>query len=409
MSSKPGLREIQVRSGHPDFLDLPWSAPLKRWGQLTGRKVEMPRGLSRHEVVFLGYDQAVYAFKELPARAAEREFDILRALEERGLPAVTAVGHARVATAGDEAEGSVLVTRFEEGSLPYRTLFMQPGLERYRERLLDAMASLLVRLHLGGLFWGDCSLSNTLFRRDAGELLALLVDAETSELHPSLSDGQRGQDVLILEENIAGELADLAAMTELPPALDVWETGDQIRQRYERLWREINRELSIRADERYRIHERIRALEGLGFSVSEVLLTPVPDGSLVRMRAIVTDRDYHRKTLHGLTGISAGDRQAALMLNEISELRATMHREREPSVPMSVAAYRWLTERWQVAMERLAPEREAGADLAEIYCQVLEHKWYLSEGAGHDVGFDAAIDDYRARMLAAPLLPSADR
>lgn len=409
MSSKPGLREIQVRSGHPDFLDLPWSAPLKRWGQLTGRKVEMPRGLSRHEVVFLGYDQTVYAFKELPAKAAEREFDILRALEERGLPAVTAVGHARVATAGDEAEGSVLVTRFEEGSLPYRTLFMQPGLERYRERLLDAMASLLVRLHLGGLFWGDCSLSNTLFRRDAGELLALLVDAETSELHPSLSDGQRGQDVLILEENIAGELADLAAMTELPPALDVWETGDQIRQRYERLWREINRELSIRADERYRIHERIRALEGLGFSVSEVLLTPVPDGSLVRMRAIVTDRDYHRKTLHGLTGISAGDRQAALMLNEISELRATMHREREPSVPMSVAAYRWLTERWQVAMERLAPEREAGADLAEIYCQVLEHKWYLSEGAGHDVGFDAAIDDYRARMLAAPLLPSADR
>lgn len=408
MSLKTTLREIQVRAGHPDFLELPWGAALKRWAALIGRCVEMPRGLSRHEVIFLSYDQAVYAFKELPPHAAEREFDILRTLEEHGLPAVTAVGHASVGTAAAE-EGSVLITRFEEGSLPYRTLFMQPGLERYRVRLLDAMASLLVRLHLGGLFWGDCSLSNTLFRRDAGELLALLVDAETSELHPSLSDGQRNQDLLILEENIAGELADLAAITELPPALDVWETGDQIRQRYERLWLEINRELSIRADERYRIHERIRKLEGLGFSVSEVLLSPVPDGSLVRMRAIVTDRDYHRKTLHGLTGISAGDRQAALMLNEISELRADMHREGEPSVPMSVAGYRWLTERWQVAMERLAPEREAGADLAEIYCQVLEHKWYLSERAGRDVGLDAAIDDYRARKLAAPLLPSADR
>ena len=409
MTATPALREIQVRSGHPDFLELPWSAPLKEWAKLCGNRVEMPRGLSRHEVVFLGYRQAVYAFKELPAPAAEREFDILRSLEEHDLPAVTAVGHARVAAPAGGEEGSVLITRFEDGSLPYRTLFMQPGLERYRVRLLDAMASLLVRLHLGGLFWGDCSLSNTLFRRDAGELLALLVDAETSELHPSLSDGQREHDVLILEENIAGELADLAAITELPASLDVWETGDQIRQRYERLWREINKELSIRSNERYRIHERIRALEGLGFSVSEVLLTPVPDGSRVRMRAIVTDRDYHRKTLHGLTGISAGDRQAALMLNEIAELRADLHREREPSVPMSVAAYRWLTERWQVAIERLTPEREAGADLAEIYCQVLEHRWYLSERAGRDVGFDAAIDDYRARRLAAPLLPSADR
>jgi hypothetical protein len=409
MPAEHPLREIQVRTGHPDFLELPWGAPLGRWAQLTERTIEMPRGLSRHEVVFLSYDQAVYAFKELTAQAAEREFDILRALEERGLPAVTAVGHARVAAEGGDGEGSVLITRFEEGSLPYRMLFMQPGLERYRERLLDAMVSLLVRLHLGGLFWGDCSLSNTLFRRDAGELLALLVDAETSELHPSLSDGQRGHDLAILEENIAGELADLAAITDLPPTMDVWETGDQIRQRYERLWREITRDLSIRADERYRIHERIRVLEGLGFSVSEVQLSPAPDGSLVQMRAIVTDRDYHRKTMHGLTGISAGDRQAALMLNEISELRATLHHEGGPSVPMSIAAYRWLTERWQVAMDRLAPEREAGADLAEIYCQVLEHKWYLSERAGHDVGLDAAIDDYRARNLADPLLPSVDR
>jgi Domain of unknown function (DUF4032)/Lipopolysaccharide kinase (Kdo/WaaP) family len=406
MTGGPGLLEIQVRAGHPDFLELPWQAPLREWPNLTERVVEMPRGLSRHEVVFLGYPEAVYAFKELPAGLAERESDTLRGLEERGLPAVTAVGHARVAL--EDGEGSVLITRFAEGALPYRTLFMQHGLERYRERLLDAMAILLVRMHLGGLFWGDCSLSNTLFRRDAGELFAFLVDAETSGLYPSVSDGQRAQDLAILEENIAGELADLSAIAELPPALDVWETGEQIRQRYEGLWHEIGVELSIAPDERYRIHERIRALEGLGFSVAEVQLTPVAGRSQVRMRAIVTDRDYHRKTLHGLTGISASDRQATLMLNEIAEMRATMHRDGAPSVPMSLAAYRWLTERWQVAMERLAPEREAGADLAELYCQVLEHKWLLSERAGRDVGLGAAIDDYRARILEDPLLPSTD-
>lgn len=54
---------------------------------------------------------------------------------------------------------------------------MSSSLERYRDHLLDAISGLLVQLHLAGTFWGDCSLSNTLFRRDAGALQAYLVDA----------------------------------------------------------------------------------------------------------------------------------------------------------------------------------------------------------------------------------------
>ena len=69
---------------------------------------------------------------------------------------------------------------------------------------------LLVRLHLAGFFWGDVSLSNTLFRRDAGAFAAYLVDAETGELHDRLSDGQREHDLDIARVNIAGELMDLA-------------------------------------------------------------------------------------------------------------------------------------------------------------------------------------------------------
>jgi hypothetical protein len=171
-----GLVAIHVRPGNPDFLDLPWGTPLAEWSSHTTRLVEVQRGLSRHEVLFCGYDGAVYAFKELPEPLAEREYTALRELEERKLPAVTAVGHASARSGAADAH-SVLITRYLDFSLPYRTLFMQPGLERYRERLLDAIASLLVRLHLAGVYWGDCSLSNTLFRRDAGELQAYLVDA----------------------------------------------------------------------------------------------------------------------------------------------------------------------------------------------------------------------------------------
>ncbi len=388
---RPGLLSLQARHGSPDFLDLPWSAPLAQWQERCARIVEVQRGLSRHEVVFVSYGGGIYALKELPPGLAEREYELLRALEERALPAVSAVGHAR-AFREEDGEKSVLVTRHLEGSLPYRTLFMDPGLERYRERLLDAISSLLVRLHLAGFYWGDCSLSNTLFRRDAGELTAYAVDAETSELHEALSDGQREQDLMLLEENIAGELADLSALLALPASLPVYETGANICRRYRRLWSEIRKETLIARHETYRIQERIRALNELGFSVGEFQLLAATDGHHLRLRTIVTDRDYHRHLLHSLTGVVASDAQAVLLLNEIKELKATLAQELNRSVALSVAASRWLDGRFRPATLRLCAALSK-TDPCEVYCQLLEHKWYLSENAQRDVGLDAAIDD----------------
>jgi hypothetical protein len=110
-----GLASLHVRPGHPDFLDLPWDAPLLAWRQRRDRIVEVPRGISRHEGLFVEHPQGLYAVKELPAHLGEREYDALRWLEERGLPAVVPAGHARVN--GGAGQGSVLVTRFLEASL----------------------------------------------------------------------------------------------------------------------------------------------------------------------------------------------------------------------------------------------------------------------------------------------------
>jgi hypothetical protein len=406
MTPPRGLHSLHLHQGHPDFLDLPWHLPLEEWRpEVCSRLVEVPRGLSRHTVVFVSHGAHIYALKELPVSVGLREYDMLRGLEERHLPAVTVVGLARVRVPGEPGdEVAILLTQYLPSSLPYRVLFMNKGLERYRERLLDAMASLLVRLHLGGFFWGDCSLSNVLFRRDAGELQAYAVDAETSELHPKLSDGQRELDLLIMEENITGGLADLAAMVELPAMLDVYETAPSIRQRYERLWAEINQEISITPGESYRIHERIRALNELGFSVGEVDLVASGDGSQLRMRTIVTDREYHRHQLHNLTGLVAEERQAALLLNEVREVKATLTREVNRSVPLSVAAFRWLDERFRPTLNRLERELGPAADEAELYCQVLEHKWFLSERAKRDVGLEVAVKEYVALRREQPAL-----
>jgi len=389
-----GLGALEVRPGSPDFADLPWDLPLAEWDGMCPRLVDVPRGLSRHDVRFVGYANAIYALKELPPSGAAREHDLLVRLEERRLPAVTPIGHARARTRHGEAI-SVLITRYLENSLPYRILFRAPGLARYRERLLDAIAGLLVRLHLAGFYWGDCSLSNTLFRRDAGELQAYLVDAETSDFPEKLDDARRRQDLLVLLENVAGELHDIVTLEGgWPAGLSLGETGPEIRRRYERLWTEVTREEAFEAGESFRMHERITALNALGFSVGEIEIVPTGEKNRVRMRTFVTDRDYHREQIHSLTGVVAEERQAQSMLNEIREIRAWLSAERGRSVSLTEAAFHWQRERYDPAIVRLASLVEKGGDAAELYCQVLEHKWFLSEREAHDVGLDRAIDDY---------------
>ena len=219
---------------------------------------------------------------------------------------------------------AVLITRHLDFSLPYRLLFSGPGVADLRNSLLDALAELLVRIHLAGFFWGDCSLSNTLFRRDAGTLSAYLVDAETGDLHPQLSTGQRAHDLQIAEENVAGELLDLeAADVGLPSGLDPLETAAEVPRRYEALWSELTREDVFGPDETYRIDERLRRLNELGFDVEEVQLVGDAGGQTLRLNPQVVEPGHHRRRLHTLTGLDVQENQARRLLNDLATFRAT--------------------------------------------------------------------------------------
>jgi hypothetical protein len=393
MDSSTPLLTLSIRPGYPDFLDLPWEYPLIEWRNHCEQRVEVPRGVSRHVVEFVNYDGDLYALKELPLVVAEKEYDLLRQMAENRLPVVRPVGH--ISVKNSTSNTSVLITQFLDYSQPYRSLIVNASEGKFIEHLLDAMAGLLVQLHLAGVFWGDCSLSNTLFRRDAGTLQAYLVDAETAEIHLELPPSLRHDDLNIMEENINGDLADLASSRLLPSNFPVFTTGNSIRHRYQRLWEEISKEEVINPSERFRIQERIRALNRLGFSVGELEIRTDEGGEKLKMRVVVTDRNFHRDQLHGLTGLETEEMQAQKMMNEIQELRASLSQEENRSLAMSVAAYKWLEETYLPAIRQLQPLIEKNhADPAELYCQILEHKWYLSETAQRDVGHQAAIDDY---------------
>ncbi len=180
-SWKMSTYRLTTHGTNTDLLDLPYGQPLAEWDESL--IVHVPRGISRHIVRFVEADGEIFALKEATDRFVLREHSLLRLLADRSVPVVDAYGTVVERTADDGGElPGLLLTKHLTFSLPYRSLFTGRGLPALSDRLLDALAELFVRLHLAGFYWGDCSLSNTLFRRDAGALAAYLVDAETAEL-----------------------------------------------------------------------------------------------------------------------------------------------------------------------------------------------------------------------------------
>ena len=401
---------MRFRGDASSLLQLPWATPLDEWPADAARFVELPVGESRHVVRFIALDSELLALKELPMRPARREYEVMRELEDRDAPAVRPVG--LVERPDDDA--AVIVTRYLMRSLQLRRLFrrLPEAAGDYRERFLDAMSSLLVELHRGGVYWGDCSLANTLLLRDGQALQAHLVDAETSEIHASLSEGQRRMDVDIAVENLAGDMLDIAATSgrSLDEADDEMAAALSLRDRYERLWAEIHAAEFLGPGDRFRVDARLRRLNALGFVVEEVIVEPSgPDGSQARLRVAVGSRRFHASRLRELTGLEAGEGQATVLLNDLASWAGFSAGAESfestaigmwPDQPLQRSARRWLMEVFEPTVDRLRQQLGHDVDSVQAYCDYIEVKWLLSEQAGNDVGDDEAI-----RRIAQQAVP----
>ncbi|KGN34362.1 lipopolysaccharide kinase [Knoellia sinensis KCTC 19936] len=388
---------LQITTARPDpaLLDLPWSTPLEDWPE--EHLAALPRGISRHIVRFVKLSGRVIAVKEIKEDIARREYAMLRNLRRLDQPSVEPFGvvSGRVAADGTPLD-ACLLTRHLKFSLPYRALFSQglrPGTET---RLIDALAVLLVRLHLTGFWWGDVSLSNTLFRRDAGSFAAWLVDAETGELLPALSDGQRAHDLDIARVNIAGELMDLQAGELLDEAIDPVVISNRIVTRYEELWRELTAMEEFDTGERWRVEERIRRLNSVGFDVDELAISTDIDGTRISIQPKVVDAGHHSRRLLRLTGLDVGEGQARRLLNDLDSYRAASDRQNDDE---ELVAHDWLTRIYEPLTRRVPRELSGKLEPAELFHEVLEHRWYMAERAQHDIPIEDAIEDYVASIL----------
>jgi len=377
--------------------DLPWGAPLEQWPD--DLVVALPRGISRHIVRFVRMDGVIYAVKEVEEHFAVREYELLFDLVRRDLPCVVPVGVVldRIDNEGEPLPGA-LITRHLEFSLPYRALFSSSLRLETANRLLDALALLLVQVHLVGFSWNDCSLSNTLFRRDAGAFAAYLVDAETGELHPRLSDGQRDYDLETAAMNVAGELMDLQAGGRLHEGIDPIVTGVSLRTRYDALWAEITEPLVISRDDRYRMEARVRRLNELGFDVAELQVSTQSDGEHITVAPKVVDAGHHSRRLIRLTGLDVEENQARRLLNDLDSYRVKLGLG---SADEEIAAHRWVTDRFERVMAEVPHAMRGKLEPAEIFHEVLEHRWFMSERAGSSVPFEDVVRDYVDTILSA--------
>ena len=378
---------------------LPWDLPLEQWPEdpaLTEK-----RGISRHIVRLIRVndepDAEIYAVKETVSEFANREYAALRELRRLQAPSVDpiAVVEGRKDVNGEELP-CVLATRFLPYSLPYRVVLSGALSPHDILNMANALALLLVRLHLLGFWWGDCSLSNTLFRRDAEGFAAYLVDAETGEFQKTLSDGQREHDLDIAHFNVAAELEDLALSGVLYPGMDPVRASDTVMKRYRRLWAALRDPQSLDPTDRRAVERAMRQLHDLGFAVEEVSIAIDGDNKVLKFQPKLVAAGYHTNRLRELMGLDTEELQAKRILASFDRYRA---RESNPSTNVNETAFKWLTEVFNPIVNSVPAEHVGRVEPAQLFHEVLEHRWYLSEAAGHDVGLDLACKAYISEVL----------
>lgn len=385
---------ITTTEPNPDLFTLPWSVPLEDWPRW--HFAALPRGISRHVVRFVNVGNRIMAIKEIKAEIARGEYEMLRDLQRLDEPCVVPVGvvHGRLDANGEELD-ACLITEHLQFSLPYRAVFSRKLSPQTAERLIGALTVLLVRLHLTGFWWGDVSLSNTLFRRDADDFSAYLVDAETGQKFPSLTDGQRAHDLDIAHVNIAGELMDLMAGDLIDKDFDPIATSEQVVSRYHSLWNELTAPERLTTDETWRMEDRLRRLNQLGYNVDELAVTHDADGAIIQITPKVVDAGYSHRRLMRLTGLDVQENQARRLLSDIDTYRTHL----PARVGESQAAHEWLVHVYEPVAANIPSDMAAKLEPAQIFHEVLEHRWYLSERVGHDVTIEWAFADYLSKVL----------
>lgn len=386
--------------------DLPWDLPLAQWAEHGVPLLQIRRGESRHPVVFVERDEIRYAIKETSPHMAEREAASLREIEHRGIPVLSPTGTVTVSLPPIALDTSLpgslrqyisgdrgyLVTRLALRVVPHAFLYRLPLQKRTKQRIFSAIAVLMVELHEHGIYWGDPSLANILLRIDGRRILAIMADAETTELFSgAVSDGLREHDLAAFGESLAWQAEDLRQARGLPE--DQQPLDDDDYRSFTRRYRWLRREHSKLARPEARISSLFQAQQFLhqinrwGFSLLGMTGRTLQEFTTIRP-------GWYQRRLKALLHITIPRRYARRFYNMILGHQALFSEQAGREVSIEEAAQHWYTHYHLPAILLLRQVLTSDQDPLKAYFQVMLHKWQMSEKAGYEIPLEEAVVDW---------------
>jgi hypothetical protein len=398
---------------------LPWHLPLEEWQSQGVQLLLVRRGESRHAVVFVERQGIRYAIKETTPHMAEREIHNFHEIERRGIPALSPVGSVAVSAPPIPIEVSELggikqymsgdrgytVTRLAPRVVPHVILYHLPFTRRTKRRLLSGVAVLMVELHEHGVYWGDPSLANILMRIDGRRILAIMADAETSELFPGpISEGLREQDIELFGESLAWQAEDLRQERGLPESTELLDEADfrYFQRQYHLLRREHARVATIpHFNTSYQIHQFLHQLNEWGYS-----LLSMTGRGLQEFATVLPG--WYQQRISKLLGITVPRMYARRFYNLILGHQALMSEREGRDVSIEEAAKHWYTHYHLPTILLLRRILTSGQDPMPAYFAVMRHKWKMSQEAGYEVPLDEAIVDWAMQQAETGELGAVD-
>jgi hypothetical protein len=117
----------------------------------------------------------------------------------------------------------------------------------------------------------------------------------------------------------------------------------------------------------------------------------------VRIQPKVVDAGHHTRRLQALTGLDVEDNQARRLLSDLDAYAAAGGMQGQE---MPVIASRWLTDVFDPVVQLVPPHLRGKLEPAEIFHEILEHRWYLSERAETEVDILDAAQSYLTDVLS---------
>jgi hypothetical protein len=169
-----------------------------------------------------------------------------------------------------------------------------------------------------------------------------------------------------------------------------------VRERYETLWREVTGPVSIALGDRHALDARVRRLNDLGFDIAELSVISEESGDCVRVTPKVVDVGHHSRRLLRLTGLDVEENQARRLLNDLDTFRVEADLRDESE---ELTAHRWVAERFEPVTGMVPADLRGKLEPAQMFHEVLEHRWFMGERLKKNVSLWDAAADYVTNVL----------